>query len=299
MQVRAQRVHRLTFLGVAALIVVVDLLGVEVSSMVQLGALAVGVALLGIPHGAIDPLLARVFGVATTISQTVLFYVTYTVVAALVVVLWLLAPVLSLGAFLALSIWHFRGDWAEELSAFESSAAAATVVCAPALFHPDSVSEIFSMLTFGTTVEPLVITARISAVVAMVTLIGTALLRTRQQRLAVLEVLSLPLLAWLLPPLLFFVVYFCALHSPRHIIETARLLSWRSPTVRLTAVAISFVTVAAAVGIYASLPAADASPRLLAVVFIGLAALTVPHMLLLEFVASRRGAARPLLPDRK
>ncbi len=285
-----ERAHRLVFLGIAAVFIVADLLGLEVSKIAQLTALAVGVALLGIPHGAVDPLLARVFGVANTPSQTVMFYAAYIAIAGIVVGLWLLAPALALSVFLVLSIWHFRGDWLQELSLVESSAVAATVVCAPALFHPDVIAELFSMLAFGANVEPLVAVARLVGAGAGVILIGTVVGRMRRQRLAMLELISLPILAWLLPPLLFFVVYFCGLHSPRHIIESARVLSWRSPMVRLTALSISVVTIFAAVGIYASLPAVDATPRLLAIVFIGLAALTVPHMLLLEFVASRREA---------
>ncbi len=286
----AERLHRLAFLGVASLFLTVGLVGMEVSSIAQLGALAVGVALLGIPHGAVDPLLARVFGVANTPAQTAWFIIAYIAIAGLVVGAWLLAPAPSLGAFLALSIWHFRGDWLQEVSLVEASAAAATVVCAPALFHPGEIVEIFSMLAFGGAVENLVSIARVVGAVAVAALIGTVAFRIRHQRLAALELLTLPLLAWLLPPLLFFVVYFCGLHSPRHIIESARVLSWRSPVVRLTAVGISVVTVVAALGIYVSLPTIDTTPRLLAVVFIGLAALTVPHMLLLEFVADRRKA---------
>ena len=291
MQGTAERAHRLGFLGIAALFIAADLLGVKVSDVVQLSALAIGVALLGIPHGAVDPLLARVSGVTSTLSQTLVFYIAYIAIAGVVVGLWLLAPALSLSAFLALSIWHFRGDWLQELSLSEASAVAATVVCAPALFHPDEIAGIFSVLAFGATVEPLVAAARLVGGVSIVLLISTVVGRIRRQRLAMLELISLPLLAWLLPPLLFFVVYFCGLHSPRHIIESARVLSWRSPMVRLTALSTSVVTVFAAVGIYASLPAVDATPRLLAVIFIGLAALTVPHMLLLEFVASRRTTA--------
>ena len=291
MQGTAERAHRLGFLGIAALFIAADLLGVKVSDVVQLSALAIGVALLGIPHGAVDPLLARVSGVTSTLSRTLVFYIAYIAIAGVVVGLWLLAPALSLSAFLALSIWHFRGDWLQELSLSEASAVAATVVCAPALFHPDEIAGIFSVLAFGATVEPLVAAARLVGGVSIVLLISTVVGRIRRQRLAMLELISLPLLAWLLPPLLFFVVYFCGLHSPRHIIESARVLSWRSPMVRLTALSISVVTVFAAVGIYASLPAVDATPRLLAVIFIGLAALTVPHMLLLEFVASRRTTA--------
>ncbi len=291
MQGTAERAHRLGFLGIAALFIAADLLGVKVSDVVQLSALAIGVALLGIPHGAVDPLLARVSGVTSTLSRTLVFYIAYIAIAGVVVGLWLLAPALSLSAFLALSIWHFRGDWLQELSLSEASAVAATVVCAPALFHPDEIAGIFSVLAFGATVEPLVAAARLVGGVSIVLLISTVVGRIRRQRLAMLELISLPLLAWLLPPLLFFVVYFCGLHSPRHIIESARVLSWRSPMVRLTALSTSVVTVFAAVGIYASLPAVDATPRLLAVIFIGLAALTVPHMLLLEFVASRRTTA--------
>ncbi len=291
MQGTAERAHRLAFLGIAALFIAADLLGVKVSDVVQLSALAIGVALLGIPHGAVDPLLARVSGVTSTLSRTLVFYIAYIAIAGVVVGLWLLAPALSLSAFLALSIWHFRGDWLQELSLSEASAVAATVVCAPALFHPDEIAGIFSVLAFGATVEPLVAAARLVGGVSIVLLISTVVGRIRRQRLAMLELISLPLLAWLLPPLLFFVVYFCGLHSPRHIIESARVLSWRSPMVRLTALSTSVVTVFAAVGIYASLPAVDATPRLLAVIFIGLAALTVPHMLLLEFVASRRTTA--------
>ncbi len=288
MQGAAERAHRLAFLGIAAFLVAANLLGMQVSDIVQLSALAIGVALLGIPHGAVDPLLARVFGVTNTPTQTAMFYAAYVAIAGFVVGLWMLAPASSLGAFLVLSIWHFRGDWLQELSLFESSAVAATVVCAPALFHPYVIAEIFSMLAFGANVELLVAASRLVGAGATVVLIGIVVARIRRQRLAMLELISLPLLAWLLPPLLFFVVYFCGLHSPRHIIESARVLSWRSPMVRLTALSISVVTVFAAVAIYASLPAVDATPRLLAIVFIGLAALTVPHMLLLEFVAGRR-----------
>ncbi len=287
MEGAAQDLHRVAFITVAGLLAIVGLLGVEVSSTVQLGALAIGVALFGIPHGAVDPLLARVFGVATTHAQMVLFFAAYIALAVLVTGLWLLVPVLTLGAFLTISIWHFRGDWSKELTLFESSAAAAAVVCAPALFHPEATTAIFSALTFGADVEPIVILARMLAIAAIAVLVGTVIARIRRQRLAMLELLSLLLLAWLLSPLLFFIVYFCGLHSPRHIIGSARVLNWRSPTVRITAFVISVVTVAAAIGIYASLPAVDAAPRLLAVVFIGLAALTVPHMLLLEVVGHR------------
>ena len=114
-----------------------------------------------------------------------------------------------------------------------------------------------------------------------------------------LELFGLLLLAWVLPPLFFFAVYFCGLHSPRHIIESARVLRWHTRAVRMTALGISIITVAAALGIYVSLPAIDATPRLLAVIFIGLAALTVPHMLLLELAAdrSRSTAARVDVKD--
>jgi Brp/Blh family beta-carotene 15,15'-monooxygenase len=83
-----------------------------------------------------------------------------------------------------------------------------------------------------------------------------------------------------LPPLLFFVLYFCGLHSPRHLIQAARGVS---PRLALATGAL-FTGRAIGAGSLAWLatPGPGIEAKLLRVTFVGLAALTVPHMLLIE-----------------
>ena len=69
--------------------------------------MTLGVALIGVPHGALDPLfgkrLLRRFGK----SWRVFFFGAYLLVAAAVVSNWYLAPVAACLLFFALSAWHF------------------------------------------------------------------------------------------------------------------------------------------------------------------------------------------------
>jgi len=98
--------------------------------------------------------------------------------------------------------------------------------------------------------------------------------------------LLLALGAAVLHPLAYFIAYWCFLHSPRHLTLAARDLSLDSWGARLRAVApttlATYALAAAAVPFLMDMPG-DAV--LMQVIFIGLAALTVPHMIL-ELIAS-------------
>ncbi len=164
----ARGTHRLVYLGIAVLAFVLSFIDSNLPLSVQLGFLVGGVALLGLPHGALDPLLASASGVARTGAQLARFMVLYVTAAALVVGLWWLAPVMTLAGFLLLSIWHFRSDWNTEISGSQAIAAAASIICTPALFHPAAVSEIFSALVFGESVQQLVWITRLLGAMALI-----------------------------------------------------------------------------------------------------------------------------------
>ena len=93
------------------------------------------------------------------------------------------------------------------------------------------------------------------------------------------------------PPLVGFTVYFCGMHSARHLLRTAERarLSW----LRLALVACVPMLGTVATGfvawrLMAQLPVDAVAIR---IVFIGLAALTVPHMVIVERVRFARLAA--------
>ena len=83
---------------------------------------------------------------------------------------------------------------------------------------------------------------------------------------------------------MYFAVYFCALHSVRHFTATLRAVPDGRRAMGL-AVALSVAVTLVAAGILrygAPLQAVDTTGQILRIVFIGLAALTVPHMILVD-----------------
>jgi Brp/Blh family beta-carotene 15,15'-monooxygenase len=87
----------------------------EYNTAAQVIPAIVCIALLGIPHGAIDHLL---FLEKSTWSP-LLFYTFYLGLIALYVVAWLLAPTLSMGLFLVLSAYHFGQSQFTDLKQFK------------------------------------------------------------------------------------------------------------------------------------------------------------------------------------
>ena len=90
-----------------------------------------------------------------------------------------------------------------------------------------------------------------------------------------------------LEPLLFFTCYFSLLHSPRHLLETAEKLEIKSlRKLCMRTAPIVLATIALCGSVYLLLPIAFWDDRVLTIVFVGLASLTLPHMLL-ETLESR------------
>jgi Brp/Blh family beta-carotene 15,15'-monooxygenase len=108
-----------------------------------------------------------------------------------------------------------------------------------------------------------------------------AALQFRQRWSDALELLSIASGALLLQPLVFFSCYFALLHSPRHLLDTAQGLGMTSlKRIYLATLPVLLATLLLAGLAYWLLPHIGMAARVVRIVFIGLAALTVPHMLL-------------------
>ncbi|MDZ7789298.1 MAG: Brp/Blh family beta-carotene 15,15'-dioxygenase [Xanthomonadales bacterium] len=247
--------------------------------------------IFGLPHGALDPLVARAAGRWRTQRELVEHLLAYVGLAAAVVIAWLALPLPVLAAFLLLSVWHFSGDWPKlpdgrQAKAFHRLALGWVVVASPLLFHPERVTELFSVLTGRPQDDAM--QAALVAVLGWLSLPALAVVSVnilrglRRDIQGSLELASLPLLAWLLPPLLYFLFYFCFLHSPRHLLGLAADARIREH--RWFWLALVGLTLAAVCLLMTGYALIDGRPseRVIQVVFIGLAALTVPHMILVE-----------------
>jgi len=268
-----------TLAGIAAVAYLAADPGVPL--VVQTAVIAALVAVLGVPHGALDPVVARRIGLWRTPAGLAGFTLGYLAVSVAVVGIWFVAPVLSLAAFLLISAAHFGGDWNADRPWPLRLLSGAGLLSLPALADQAAVSDIYVALAG----EGARVIASVQATLAPALLVGmvvAAVVASRRRPHEGIELVIAALLALTTPPLVFFIVYFCLLHSARHLREGFRDERGTLPkrSIVTIVVAATAAPLLVAVGVLATTTQAGAlDERLLQVVFIGLAALTVPHMI--------------------
>ena len=253
----------------------------------QIGVIlpAVMIAVFGIPHGALDPIFAdRLYGIRS-LWDWLRFGLIYLVLAASVVAFWRVAPLWFLTGFLVISVLHFSGDPAEGTPTVSRLLYAGAIIILPGFLHQGEMARLFGQLIGSGPAQGL--SAGLAWLVWpwVIGLVLAALECWRRDRLTALEMISTGLLAVLFPPLVSFTIFFCGMHSARHIIRTVAYAG-RSPLRVLMSAAL--LPLAGTGLLFAVawhfLKNTPADARVLQIVFIGLAALTVPHMLLVERV---------------
>lgn len=273
-----------------------------VPERVQFGALLVGVAVIGFPHGALDPLVAGLGLRLGSPARVLTFLGAYVVLAAFVLGLWSISPALGLALFLSTSALHFGLGDTDRREASSTSAHALRVlahgaapITLPAIAHPAPVSEIFGWLVgaSGSAVEAWLTAAApalgggwLLTALAAYTLPGARRLRGAAELAALAAAFAL------LPPLLSFTLYFCLWHSARHLIEVhAALGGLRSGRKALVGAAVLLGTALLMGAGHRLAEVASTTPGYVRTVFIALACLTPPHMLVTALLARRGSSA--------
>lgn len=269
--------------GVIAAVAAVAYLAADpgVPLVVQTAVIAVLVAVLGLPHGALDPVVARRVGLWRTPAGLAVFTLGYIAVSAAVVGVWFIAPVLSLLVFLVISAAHFGGDWNADRPWPWRLIAGAGLLSLPALADRAAVADIYVVLAGERAAEIATVQTNLAPLL-LIGMVAAAVSAARRRPHEGIELVIAALLALTTPPLVFFIVYFCLLHSARHLREGFR--DERGTLPRRTTIAIVVAATAGpllvALGVLATTTGPGAlDERLLQLVFIGLAALTVPHMI--------------------
>jgi Brp/Blh family beta-carotene 15,15'-monooxygenase len=276
----AERYYGRAFLFVVGVLALASIFHERLNSATALAVLVVGVILLGLPHGALDPMVAGKALANYRYYSPIAFYASYLILALSYSLLWSRYPTLGLSSFLVIAAVHFGSDRQHRGSALTRICYGLTIVTLPALAHPVEVASIYTAL--GTAQAQLLV--HISMVLAVTAVIagGTgAVVQFKQRGSDLYEFLAIVVGATFLGPLVFFACYFCLLHSPRHLLETAGGLGIASlRKIYLVAAPVVMTTMALGGIFWFVVPDISYSSRLLTLVFVGLASLTVPHMLL-------------------
>jgi len=248
------------------------------------------VVAIGLPHGAMDGAVALALGYGRHRTQMAGFILGYVALAVLVVVFWLAFPVLALMLFLLISLVHFGNGDTEMKNIFfrwmQIICHGGIVVVAIPLFHPAMTHELFTYLS-GQDIGMLTPYFNVLTVLMAGAGVAYALaaIRLPSLRLPFIEFSGLLLAMWALPPIAGFAVYFACVHTPRHVRRIFLKLRAYDPEIspfRLTVIFTLLTWVLG--GIAYTFLAGRTMPDAAAfqVVFIGLAALTVPHMILID-----------------
>jgi Brp/Blh family beta-carotene 15,15'-monooxygenase len=265
----------------------------------QFWIVLVPIGLFGLSHGGADPMILKKL---TSQSQGRLLAVLglYLLASFTFVALIWFFPIVALLVFLGLSAWHFGYTDEAFLSAENNPIlrwlSGSIPLLGPAIGHPEQTSELFAWLI---EVEPTVVRNILSWMVPPLTglwlcgfgyVVISKVHRPDVRALAELVIVGAALIA--LPPLLGFAFYFCAIHSVRHFLSIAehRLLSNQKsllqafPSRKILPATLGAMAMACAVwamNVFLE-PSTDLLVEAVRVMFWALAALTLPHAIIVR-----------------
>ena len=256
---------------------------------------------IGISHGSLDNLkgekLLKIFG----IDNFFIFYLLYILISILVIILWIIIPSISLIVFLIVASYHFgkedtqflvvENSYLNQLLFFIKGT---LIVLAPIYFHFDETINIFKILLvnnenfyiFLNFIE----TNKILLFGIILSTLANIILFTKNfeiKKFAIfLDYFSILILNYYFSPLLAFTLYFCFLHSIRHSITLILELEKNNLSLGFKmfvkkALPLTILTASLClIGLYFINKTYAFDSSILKIIFIGLASLTFPHILL-------------------
>ena len=256
---------------------------------------------IGISHGSLDNVKGRKLFQIFEIKKFYIFYLAYILIAIIVIILWILIPYVSLIIFLMVASYHFGKEDTQFLivensyyNQFLFLLKGSLIVFAPMYFHFDETISIFRLLfieneNFYNFLD-LIESKKILLYCIILSTLANILLFTKNFELKkftiFLDYFSIIIINYYFSPLVAFTIYFCFLHSVRHSISLMSELDrddlgngfkiFVKKALPLTIITAIFC----AIGLYLLNNTYNLESSILKIIFIGLASLTFPHILL-------------------
>ena len=256
---------------------------------------------IGISHGSLDNLKGRKLFQIFKVKKFYVFYLAYILIAIIVIILWILIPYVSLIIFLTVASYHFGKEDTQFLivensyyNQFLFLLKGSLIVFAPMYFHFNETISIFKLLfieneNFYNFLD-LIESKKILLYCIILSTLANILLFTKNFELKkftiFLDYFSIIIINYYFSPLVAFTIYFCFLHSVRHSISLMSELDrddlgngfkiFVKKALPLTIITAIFC----AIGLYLLNNTYNLESSILKIIFIGLASLTFPHILL-------------------
>ena len=198
---------------------------------------------IGISHGALDNYKANKLLIIYRIKNKLIFFMIYILLSALVIFIWSLYSTYTLLAFLFVASYHFGLEDTSFLHKGNSFLdqifyliKGSLIVFAPLFFHFDETLKIFETLMLSKAlITFLELEHWIINVCLFLSFVGYLYFAYKNKfedfEVIFLDLLSIVILNFIFSPIIAFTVYFCFLHSIRHIISLCneldkKILKW-------------------------------------------------------------------------
>ncbi len=259
------------------------------------------VLIIGVSHGSLDHIKGKKLLELLNIKSTYVFYIIYILISALVLLTWILLPSITLLIFLIIASFHFGKEdtqflvdnrsYLNQLLYFFKGF---LIILAPLTFHFQETVTIFKLLLIDNKIFysnlDFIETNNVIQIGITCSFLSSVFLFLKnfeiKKFVIFLDYFSILILNYYLTPLLAFTVYFCFLHSIRHSISLADELDRKNVINGFKifikkALPLTILTgVFSLIALYLLSNSYDLDSAILKIIFIGLASLTFPHILL-------------------
>ena len=253
-----------------------------VSINTQLILLVTTVTIIGIPHGYFDFLVAKKLYSKSDYWLSK-FILVYTATSLLYLCVWVISPIFALVVFLLMAQYHFAVEESGNLDSRNfilMFTLGAVPIFTPIIFQTADVFSLFGIL-LNQELSSIVFSVFIQTMYIFLIL---AIIFLYARRLLLLYALLLINFIYL-PPLISFILYFCFHHSLRHYLDALIDSNLFEKKISLTKYVFFFLflTIAftfIALFLLSSLAQISLESAIIKYIFITLACLTLPHLLL-------------------
>jgi len=256
---------------------------------------------IGISHGSLDNYKGRKLFQIFRINNFLIFYLTYFLIALVVVIFWIIIPYISLIIFLIVASYHFGKEDTQFLITENTYyyqllflLKGSLIIITPIFFHFDETISIFKLLLIENesfyNFLNLVESTKVLLYAIILSTLSNILLFTKNFELKkfviFFDFFSIIIINYYFSPLVAFTIYFCFLHSVRHSVSLVSELNANDLVKGLKifikkALPLTILTaIFCLVGLYLLNNTYNFDDSIIKIIFIGLASLTFPHILL-------------------
>ena len=253
---------------------------------------------VGISHGALDNYKANKILKIYKINNKLVFYFSYISISILIILSWIFFSLITLLAFLLIASYHFGREDTSFLIKKNLSfdqllylVKGSLIIFSPLFFHTEETLKIFELLLINNSFLIFIKNEHwVINVCLIFNFLGYLYFVFRNNfdnfEILFLDLLLILIINFIYSPLLAFTIYFCFLHSIRHIISIVLELdeaNFSNGIKLFIKKALPLTVVTAIVYLLAVFLIANFygfNTAIIQVIFIGLASLTFPHILL-------------------